>query len=361
MKNIILPLFFVLFFYYCTVAPEKKQAPLIDMKINSINKYNQAFTNWNEYKQNFFHRIGKQNYNITLNYVNNWFCSKIIDSTEISRLDNQRTQILNINNPNTIRIGNLVIFGWSTCDNLATFTCDIHHISNDFYSFWYPLDWGTYVLQQDTNNTPLFIIDTILNANINITKKINNRILSQTFFYKKTFTIIKNTSDALFSVHSLKQMPFYLNLSNIIQNTGQIQKTGIDSLLQLLQNQGNRSRMHETNYTTIIHWDSLNNKSGHFLRTLIEERVYAYQYVSLENIDTFRFEIIDGTAPYFKAIEEYAKKTQPTLIYLKNCYRNSLSNEPYYYFIFYYIDFLPFMPPRLRDMQVVFPRRFGLS
>jgi hypothetical protein len=86
-------------------------------------------------------------------------------------------------------------------------------------------------------------------------------------------------------------------------------------------------------------------------------------YEKLTIADLSKLELIypDFTTEKLPQIAEYAEKTKPTFIYFKRAYRSGHHKEPYYYFILFYIDFQPFMPPRLRDMQVVFPRRFGLS
>jgi hypothetical protein len=80
-----------------------------------------------------------------------------------------------------------------------------------------------------------------------------------------------------------------------------------------------------------------------------------------KNLDSLALVFGDYKLDSLTEIKQYIKNTKPTLVYLKRSYRASFGNEPYYYFIFYYIDFQSFMRPRLRDMQVVFPRRFGLS
>ena len=243
-------------------------------------------------------------------------------------------------------------------------------IKNSAYYFWFPVDLGAYILEQDTAASYLFEIDTTILA---ATFSTENSKLAKFYDGKKEglseekFTIIKNRKHLPFTMHSIKNAGFFADFKAIIDNSGANSIGEMGALCQILQNQINYSRTNPTKRKYLLALDSL-AAGQKFIRTWTYENTdyenkkldNPYEYLTINEFNNTRLVLPDYEIDSLLEIKAYAAQTKPTLIYWKRNYRTSFHYEPYYYFIFYYVDFSPFLP-RLRDMQVVFPRRFGLS
>lgn len=246
---------------------------------------------------------------------------------------------------------------------------------NTYYT-WYPPEFATYVLQQDSTSIHNFVIKTTFASLVQKKEMLyKNEMYKDVFFFfgqkeAKTYSIIehKNTNSHL--SYSLKDSYFFSVFKNIIGEMKTLQQ--IDSLLPLFQNQCNYSGYSPIEMHCIYFSDStFSTKTTQKIlieivdTCKIKSQPYSFLdiYEKQSIADLAKLELIypDLTKEKIPEIAAYAAQTKPTFIYFKRAYRSSYRHEPYYYFIFYYVDFSPFLPPRLRDMQVVFPRRFGLS
>jgi len=290
------------------------------------------------------------------------------------------SSILKLNNIDVYG-DNLVVDDFTIVQNVYL----LHNKTTNKIYFWLPFEWANYVSLLDTNIIKVndckyslsmsAQIDTVLEPQywgLGYSAKYP-KFRTEEYFY---YTI----SDTLsYLAYSLKQEHHFNTLQQIFEDISFIDKSKIDTLLQLLQSQYRTKIEKNNNCFSIVNVSDTNPTGLQFtpedLRHLpiykyttwrcqkcpeIKEHISTeYLLISADKINSLQFILPDGYIENLDEIAEYAKRTKPAFIYYKPFARNYSS--PYYYFIFYYIDFLPFMPPRLRDMQVVFPRRFGLS
>lgn len=81
-----------------------------------------------------------------------------------------------------------------------------------------------------------------------------------------------------------------------------------------------------------------------------------FERMEVEDLERLELMYPDFTVDKIPEIVAYARQKKPTFIYFK---RGKTEDEPVaYYFLFYYMDYIPFWGWRLRDLEVVFPRRF---
>jgi hypothetical protein len=346
---------FFLLFLSCSLCFACQNKEFAQLDVAQIQQNMRLF--WSEYTirmqnntSNFYAR-NDRNQRIVINRVNNWTL-------------NNNIQITN-NYYHTKKIGHWLIGEKLTADNFPALYYDFYNIKTPDYYFWYPIDFGAYILEHDTSANYLFDIDTILNA---YTFSLENTKHTK-FNYGKiealkniAFTSVKNRKNEPFTIHSLKSASFFKDFKDIIDNSGCSAIQEINQLCQILQVQGYFSTMNPSARKYILSLDTLSNGQK-FIQLWRDEEYKFETYEFLDNANFDKLELIFGdyTTDNLSELKAHIQKTKPQLMYLKRSYRTSFSNEPYYYFIFYYIDFMPFMPPRLRDMQVVFPRRFGLS
>ncbi len=82
----------------------------------------------------------------------------------------------------------------------------------------------------------------------------------------------------------------------------------------------------------------------------------AFERLCLPDLQNLELLYPDFSSEKVPEIAEYAQQKKPTFIYFK---RAQIRNDnTAYYFLFYYLDYIPFYGWHLRDMEVVFPRRF---
>jgi hypothetical protein len=261
------------------------------------------------------------------------------------------------------------------------------HIRQEYYMYntyyntyyaWYPQEWAIYVLQNDENSYKKFNVKKC-QPNFTKTKTILYsrdiiHYMGTTEYwdssYHASFNIVSHTAAIPYTIYSLQQSFHFEMLAKITAELDNYLQ--IDSLIIFLQNQGNYithsfSDNHCITFIDTIVYQKQGDKFLYRLKDTCKLRTTPYIFldiyekISIAGLSELELIYPDFTKEKIPEIAEYAEKTKPTFIYFKRAYRSGYSNEPYNYFIFYYIDFIPFMPPRLRDMQVVFPRRVGLS
>jgi hypothetical protein len=300
--------------------------------------------------------------------------------------------IYNINNDNYIMIGSIKMLYFNfvaipICCSSTQNSSLFYDSTNNKVKLWIPFEWAQYVSELDTNHIKMNCTQHLLSmsARSNTLQEKELWGFSGTYPYPIFSTdqlfIYYSISDSLpYLAYSLKGKHHFEMLQQIFETATFAKKVEIDTLLQLLQNQyrydhnrNNRCFLIDTVMNTDAFADkkrmSIDKRNMPIYKSVIwqgqecpeiRERIRTeYLPINAEKITSLQFILPDGYIENLDEIAEYAKRTKPAFIYYKPFARNYSS--PYNYFIFYYIDFIPFMPPRLRDMQVVFPRRFGLS
>ncbi len=166
-------------------------------------------------------------------------------------------------------------------------------------------------------------------------------------------------SDSAFHAFSIAHT-FPFSVLDSIVSCLRVDSSYIDTALQYLQSTSSYDV-----YISGCHWNC--NKSIDVFpsgKKILHYERYDCQYMPYEERITAAFERIslldlakmelvyhDGKIEKMTAIADYAKYKNPTFMYFKR--RNNA-----YYFLFYYLDHHWLWGWRLRDMEVVFPRRF---
>jgi hypothetical protein len=351
--SIYINIFSGVFLLFCLSSCQTKEET--KLSIAQIQEKMKLF--WSKYtvsmqnnSSNFYAR-NNRNQRVVINSVHKWTLSNNTENTN--------------NYYPAQKIGHWLVVENLTADNFPTLYYDFHNTKTPDYYFWYPIDFGAYILEHDTSANYLFDIDTILNAytfGLENTKHTKFNYGKLEALKTMALTSVKNRKNEPFTIHSLKSASFVKDLKYIIDNSGCSTIQEINQLCQILQVQYNFSTMNPSARQYILSLDSLSNGQN-FIRLWRDEEYKFETYEFLDNASFNKLELAfaDYTTDNLSELKAYIQKTKPQLMYLKRNYRSAFNNEPYYYFIFYYIDFTPFMPPRLRDIEVVFPRRFGLS
>jgi hypothetical protein len=272
------------------------------------------------------------------------------------------------------------------CCTRAQNSFSIYNRSTRKIYFWLPFEWAQYVSDLDSNIIKIKTIKTVLA----MATRSNTLAKQELYGFIDTHVypefVLSNSYSYYYIADSLPYLAYSLNktahfevLSNIFNDMYFADKKSVDTLLQLLQSQHkwdmdvNCKCFHITAVSDTcpiakqkpkykadqyIIWDGENCQSIKSITAGIHDTNIDYMRISIERFDTMSILLSNGYKENLTDIKKYVKETKPTFIYYKKMVHNFRTS--YNYFIFYYIDFVPFMPPRLRDMQVVFPRMFGL-
>jgi hypothetical protein len=267
--------YIICFWLICLCSCERAE----NKKLSAIElaKIKMAF--WSDYTKKMdynFKNFYSRRYDIQSYKPNDSNYIKLIVTNRVYKWGDTSHWQDTIEAKNSQKIGNFLIKAHSTLDNFPAEFYRFYNSKNGKYYSWFPLDYGAYILDNDTLANYLYCSDSIFSAKI---LRFVSPIYCDSAYYlatyspknlpifdRRTFKTVKNCANKPFTVHSLQNEPFYQDLADIIAESGLSAPIEINPLCQLLQCQYYISCMNPTNRQYILSLDSTKEK-GNFINS----------------------------------------------------------------------------------------------
>lgn len=195
--------------------------------------------------------------------------------------------------------------------------------------------------------------------------KKNEKIREYCRFYN--CAVLKTPTDS-FKAYSMREEEAFRLLDTVVAQVPQYTVNGIDTLLSYLHNPSFYTATQGFDYTGQCYIEGIAKDSlGQPYLEVLEDTLQwlfgtpyisnVFERVTVEDIRNTQLHYPDYTTEGVGAVANYAEKRRPTLMYFKRI-SSFVRDDTAYYFLFYYLDYHWFWGWRLRDLEVVFPRRF---